>query len=65
MSQNLVNLVLALAYAPVVMMGVLWLTALGLRLAGKPGLAHWLAARTSVPQPEQNPPPASAGKERH
>jgi len=53
MSDNLVRLVLALAYAPLLLMGLLWIVALGLRLAGKPGLSQWLAARTSIPRPEQ------------
>jgi hypothetical protein len=65
MSENLVSLVLVIAYAPLLLMGLLWLVALGLYLAGKPGFSRWLVARTSVPQPEQSAPPASGGKEHH
>jgi hypothetical protein len=60
MSDNLVRLVLVLAYAPLLLMGLLWIAALGLRLAGKPGLSQWLAARTSIPRPE-----ADIGRDEH
>ena len=56
MSEKLVGLTLTAAYMPLVAMLLLWLAALALRLAGRPGLAHWLKVRTSVPTPEQNPP---------
>jgi len=52
MSDDLVRLVLMLAYAPLLLMSLLWVIALALRWGGKPGLWQWLVARTSVPQPE-------------
>jgi len=57
MSENLVSLVLMVAYAPLLLMGLLWIAALGLRLAGKPGFSQWLATRTSIPRPEEPPAP--------
>jgi len=65
MSENLVDLVLVIAYAPLLLMGLLWTVALALRLAGKPEFSKWLVARTSVPEPEQHLPSASGGKEHH
>ncbi|HUT74509.1 MAG TPA: hypothetical protein VM221_06705 [Armatimonadota bacterium] len=62
MSDRLVTLVFALAYLPLAAMALLWVIALGLRLAGAPGLLRWLKARTSVPQPEPNPPPGARGE---
>jgi hypothetical protein len=52
MSENLVRLVLAVAYGPLAAMALLWIIALALRAAGRPWLSYWLARRTSVPQPE-------------
>lgn len=64
MNDKLITLVLAIAYAPLLVMGLLWIAAVALRLAGQPAFARWLALRTSVPQPEQNPPPqAKYGRE--
>jgi uncharacterized membrane protein YcfT len=63
MSENLVSLVLVIAYAPLLLMGLLWIMALWLRLAGRPAFSKWLVARTSVPEPEQNPTAASGDKE--
>ena len=62
MSAKLVSLVLVVAYSPLLVMGLLWIVALGLRLAGKPGFARWLKARTSIPQPEPNPPSNASEK---
>ena len=53
MSDDIVSLVLLIAYAPLLLMGLLWIVAVALRLAGKPAYLYWLARRTSVPQPEQ------------
>ena len=61
MSPKLVSLVLMAAYAPLVAMTLLWAVAFGFKLAGMPGLLRWLKQRTSVPQPEQNPPPDAYG----
>jgi hypothetical protein len=55
MSHDLIGLVLLIAYAPLLLMGLLWIAALALRLAGRPGFLQWLARRTSVPQPEEAP----------
>ncbi|UCH34432.1 MAG: hypothetical protein JSV65_18200 [Armatimonadota bacterium] len=63
MSENLVSLVLLLAYAPILLMGLVWMVALGLRLARKPEFWLWLRSRTSVPQPEANPPPEASAED--
>lgn len=62
MSDNATTVVLLAAYGPLVLMGLLWAVALLLRLAGAPGLMHWLKIRTSVPLPEPNPPHGASGE---
>jgi hypothetical protein len=59
MSDKLISVALMAAYVPLVAMAVLWIIAFGLKLAGMPALLLWLKARTSIPQPEPNPPPGA------